>query len=87
MDLDTLQRIKRWHVSHQSDHPVEYQAWDVMLTLWLVGWVGWLPAFAFDALWLAPFLVLAMAAPTLYVSWRARAHQKRRLRCDWLGVR
>jgi hypothetical protein len=86
MDLDTLQRIKRWHVSHQSDHPVEYHTWDVMLTVWLVGWVGWIPAFTFDALWLAPFLVLAMAAPTLYVHWRARAHQKRRLRCDWLGV-
>ena len=87
MDLDTLQRIKRWHVSHQSDHPVEYHAWDAMLTLWLVGWVGWIPAFAFDALWAVPLLILAMAAPTLYVSWRAWAHQKRRLRCDWLGVR
>jgi hypothetical protein len=87
MDLDTLQRIKRWHVSHQSDHPVEYHAWDTMLTLWLVGWVGWIPAIAFDALWAAPFLVLAMAAPALYVNWRARAHKQRRLRCDWLGVR
>jgi hypothetical protein len=58
-----------------------------MLTLWLVGWVGWLPAFTFDALWAAPFLVLAMAAPRMYVAWRAWAHRQRRLRCDWLGVR
>jgi hypothetical protein len=49
--------------------------------------VGWIPAFTFDALWAVPLLVLGMAAPRLYVGWRARAHQKRRLRCDWLGVR
>jgi len=87
MDLDTLQRIKRWHVSHQSDHPIEYHAWDAMLTLWLVGWVGWIPVFTFDALWAAPFLALAMAAPRMYIAWRAWAHRQRRLRCDWLGVR
>jgi hypothetical protein len=87
MDLDALQRIKQWHVAHQNDHPVEYRIWDAMLTLWLVGWVGWLPAFTFDALWTAPLLAVAMSAPTMSGTWRARAHQARRLRCDWLGVR
>jgi len=87
MDLDALQRIKRWHVLHQSDHPVEYRAWDVILTLWLAGWVGWLPAFCFDALWAVPLLVLGMSGPTLYVALRAKAHQSRRLRCDWLVAR
>jgi hypothetical protein len=87
MNLDALQRIKRWHVAHQKDHPIEYQTWDAMLTLWLIGWVGWIPAFAFDALWAAPLLVLSMAAPTMYVGWRARAHRARRLRCDWIQVR
>ena len=87
MDLDALQRIKRWHVEHQSEHPVEYRAWDAMLVLWLAGWVGWIPAFTFDALWAAPLLVLAMSAPQLYVGWRARAHRARRLRCDWLAAR
>ena len=87
MDLEALQRIKQWHVSHQRDHPVEYHLWDVVLTLWLIGWVGWIPAFTFDALWSAPLLALAMAAPTLYVTWRVKAHQARRLRCDWITVR
>jgi hypothetical protein len=87
MDLDALQRIKRWHLRHQNEHPVEYRAWDTMLTLWLVGWVGWIPAFAFDALWAAPLLALAMSAPSLYVHLREKAHKARRLRCDWLDVR
>jgi hypothetical protein len=85
MTLSELQRIKQWHVRHQRDHPVECHLWDVMLTLWLVGWVGWLPAFAFEALWVAPLLVAAMSAPALYVAWRLRAHRARRLRCDWLA--
>jgi hypothetical protein len=84
MSLDELQRIKQWQVSHRDDHPLEYHAWDAVLTLWLVGWVGWIPAFAFDVLWAAPLLVIAMAAPSLYVLWRVRAHRANRLRCDWL---
>jgi hypothetical protein len=87
MKLEAMQRIKRWHLAHQSDHPVEYQTWDAMLTLWLVGWVGWVPAFTFGALWSAPLLVAAMSAPTLYVAWRRQAHQAHRLRCDWAHIR
>jgi hypothetical protein len=30
---------------------------------------------------------VAMSAPTMYVTWRTRAHRARRLRCDWIGVR
>ena len=86
MDLDAMQRIKRWHVAHQREHPVEYQTWDAMLTLWMIGWVGWIPAFAFEALWAAPLLAFAMSAPAMYVAWRRRAHQRRRLRCDWLPL-
>jgi len=84
MQIAELQRIKQWHVCHRQDHPVEYHLWDAMLTCWLIGWVGWIPAFAFDALWAAPLLATAMSAPTLYVTWRMRAHRARRLRCDWL---
>ena len=84
MTLDELQRIKQWQVRHRREHPVESEAWDMMLMLWLVGWVGWIPAFTFDALWTAPLLVVAMSAPTMYVAWRTRAHRARRLRCDWL---
>lgn len=86
MNLDDFQRIKQWHVDHRADHPVEYHLWDTLLTAWLMGWIGWLPAFAFDAIWLTPLCVAGMAAPTLYVTWRARAHQARRLRCDWYAT-
>jgi hypothetical protein len=84
MTLDDLQRIKKWHVAHRHTHPVEYQTWDLMLMFWVMGWVGWLPAYAFDALWGVPLCVLAMAAPSLYVTGRLKAHRARRLRCDWV---
>jgi hypothetical protein len=83
MTLDDLQRIKKWHVAHRTDHPVEYHLWDAMLTLWVMGWVGWLPAYVFDALWTIPLCALGMAAPGAYVAWRLKAHRERRLRCDW----
>jgi hypothetical protein len=85
MPLAELQRIKQWHVRHRNDHPLEYQLWDAMLTLWVMGWVGWLPAWAFDELWAVPLCVLAIAAPSLYVAWRNKAHRARRLRCDWIA--
>lgn len=83
MTLDELQRIKQWHVAHRADHPVEYHLWDAVLTLWLMGWVGWLPALAFGAAWATPLCMTAMFAPSLYVAWRAKAHRARKLRCDW----
>ena len=65
---------------------MEYHLWDVVLTLWLVGWVGWLPAFLMgNAAWAAPLCLLGVYAPTAYTRWRSRAHQRNRLRCDWLG--
>jgi hypothetical protein len=85
MTLNELQRIKQWHVEHRREHPLEYHLWDAILTLWVLGWVGWLPAFAFHALWAAPLCMLAMAAPNLYKRWRQRAHQSHKLRCDWLA--
>ena len=84
MKLVELQRIKQWHINHRQDHPLEYHLWDAMLTLWLMGWVGWLPAFAFDQLWAMPLCAAAMAAPSLYVAWRIKAHRASRLRCDWI---
>ena len=84
MTLDELHRIKLWHLSHRRDHPLEYHLWDAMLTLWVMGWVGWLPTLVFDSMWAAPFCLAATLAPRAYVAWRARAHHARRLRCDWL---
>ena len=87
MTLNEMQRIKQWLASHRDDHPVEYHLWDGVLTLWLMGWVGWLPAFAFGQLWVTPLCVLGMLAPGGYVAWRRRAHRARRLRCDWVAAR
>ncbi len=84
MTLNELQRIKLWHVAHRVEHPLEYHLWDAVLTVWLVGWVGWLPAFAFEQVWTMPLCVLAMASPSIYVTWRRRAHCARKLRCDWI---
>ncbi|MBA2962396.1 MULTISPECIES: hypothetical protein [Ramlibacter] len=84
MTLIELQHIKQWHVGHRASHPVEYHLWDTMLMLWLAGWIGWLPAFAFDELWTVPLCVFAISAPDVYTAWRARAHRRQRLRCDWL---
>ncbi|MBL8387917.1 MAG: hypothetical protein JNK17_06875 [Hydrogenophaga sp.] len=84
MTLNELQRIKRWHVDHREDHPLEYHLWDGMLTLWIMGWLGWLPAVAMDAMWALPLCALGMLVPRIYVGWRERAHAARRLRCDWL---
>jgi hypothetical protein len=86
MTLDELQRIKKWHVAHRHDHPIEYHTWDLMLTAWVMGWVGLLPAYAFDTWWGLPLCVLGMAAPGLYVGWRLRAHREHKLRCDWLSA-
>ncbi len=84
MKIAELQRIKQWHVAHRQEHPLEYQLWDAMLTLWVMGWVGWLPAYAFELFWVIPLCALATAAPDIYVAWRAKAHRARKLRCDWI---
>lgn len=86
LSLNKLQRIKKWHVEHRAEHPLEYQVWDAMLILWVMGRVGWLPAFALDAPWAYPLCLLAMLAPDLYATARSRAHQSQKIRCDWLGT-
>lgn len=84
LTLDELQRIKQWHMAHRADHPLEYELWDTLLTLWVMGWAGGLAAFALEAAWAYPLCVLAIYSPRLYVGWRVRAHTTGRLRCDWL---
>ena len=85
LTLAEILRIKRWLVAHRAEHPLEYELWDIMLCLWLMGWVGWLPAFVLDALWACPLCLLGMSTPRLYVAWRRHAHRLQHLRCDWLG--
>lgn len=84
MTLQQLATVKRWHQTHHRERSVEYQLWDLMLTFWVLGWIGLAPA----AL-LAPEPGLAACfllyfAPSLYVRLRARLHRQGKLRCDWL---
>ncbi len=87
LPLSELGRIRKWHVAHRLDHPLEYQIWDGMMFLWVIGRVGCLPAVALDAAWTLPLCVMSMMAPSLYVMWRNHAHLSQRVRCDWLGGR
>lgn len=86
MTLHQLTVLKRWHVAHRGDHPVEFHAWDVVLTLWVMGWMGAPAALLVSE----PLALVACAvgflAPGLYVRIRQRLHRKHRLRCDWLHV-
>jgi len=84
--LAGLQRIRQWHVAHRAQHPLEYQLLDAVLTAWIMGWTGWVAVIALDASWAIPLCLLGMAAPRLYIAWRARAHRSGRLRCDWLDL-
>lgn len=84
--LAQLQRVKDWRETQRAAHPLECQLWEIVLTAWVMGWMGWLPAFTFEAAWAYPLCVLGTVAPRLYVYVRARAHIARRLRCDWLDL-
>lgn len=84
MTLNQLSMIKRWHQTHHRDHGLEYHLWDVMLTCWILGWMG-LPAAALLAPQAGlPTCLLLYLAPTLYVAVRKRLHRAGILRCDWL---
>lgn len=84
--LAKMQRVRQWHVSQQAVHPLEYHAWDAVLTLWMMGWIAWLPAYALDAFWAYPLCLLGIFLPRLYVHYRTQAHKTLRLRCDWLDL-
>lgn len=85
--LSDLQHIRGWMSGHKALHPVEYETWDALMTVFMLGAIGWLPALLLGMLgWALAPCGLALAAPTLYARWRVRAHRLGRLRCDWLGA-
>lgn len=85
LGIDELQRIRDWLLAHREEHPLEYQVWDCVLALCVMGYVGWLPAMALDLPEIYPLCLAAILAPDLYTALRASAHRLQRLRCDWLG--
>lgn len=84
MTLRQMSLLKRWHVEHRDDAPLEYHAWDAVLTLWVLGWMGVAPLLALDLAMLLPLCVALFLAPAAYVALRRRLHRRGRLRCDWL---
>jgi hypothetical protein len=86
LTLAQLQRVKLWHAAHEREGTLEYRIWQLVLTVWLMGWMGWLPAFVFDANWAYPLCVAGMLLPQAYICARARAQSAGLLRCDWLHL-
>ena len=86
MNLAQLAAMKGWMLAHRRGRPVEYHAWDAVLTLWLLGWMG-APAFiVLDDLWAELACVSLFFVPRAYLGLRRRLHRGQRLRCDWLDV-
>lgn len=86
LSLVQMQRIKNWHASEHAVHPTEHRVWEAVMTLWVLAWMGWLPAYTFDAAWAYPLCLLGVLAPRLYIALRTHAHHSGRLRCDWLKL-
>ena len=86
MTLDQLHAVKRWHVAHRRERPLEYHAWDAVLTLWLMGWMGVPSALLLHWLWALLLCTALFFAPPAYVRLRARLHRRGALRCDWLAA-
>ena len=84
--LNRMKRLKNWHAAQHQAHPIEYGLWETVVTLWLMGWIGWMPALAFEAVWAYPLCLLGILGPQLYVHWRTHAHASGWLRCDWLEL-
>lgn len=84
MNLQQLSMVRRWHVQHRHHHPVEFQIWDLMLMLWVLGGVGAPVSLMLQGGAALGACLVAFAAPTVYVALRKGLHRSRRLRCDWL---
>jgi hypothetical protein len=84
MNVRQLAAVKRWHVLHRTRRPLELHAWDAVLTLWLMGIVGTVPALVLEQHWAVVLCLALWLAPGAYVRLRRRLHRRGRLRCDWI---
>jgi hypothetical protein len=84
MTLAQLQELKVWHFRQGRRHPVEKALWDLVLTIWLLGWIGAPTALLLELAWAELACIGALFVPSLYVALRRHLHNKRRLRCDWI---
>ncbi len=86
MTLAQLALVKAWHLDHHATQPLEFHAWDTVLTLWLMGWTGAPGMALLDETWAVVGFVLLMFSPSAYVVARDRLQRKGWLRCDWLHL-
>jgi hypothetical protein len=84
MTLEQFHDLKLWHQRHVREQPFEKHIWDVVLTLWLAGWVGAPTAFLLHARWAIAVCAAMLLLPGSYVALRRRLHLTRVLRCDWI---
>lgn len=84
MTLKQISVLKRWHVLHRRDRPVEFHAWDTVLTFWLIGWIGMPAELVLSQLYGLVACGVLLLSPGAYVALRRRLHRRGRLRCDWL---
>lgn len=84
MTLKQMSRIKRWLLLHAHRHPVELQAWDLVLMFWVLGLTTVPVLLLTDTFTLLPLSLLGFLLPSVYAALRGRLHRRGRLRCDWL---
>jgi hypothetical protein len=86
MNLEQFHDLKLWHQRHVREQPLEKHVWDMVLTLWLAGWVGEPTAFLVHSGWAAAMCGALLFLPGSYVALRRRLHLTQVLRCDWIGA-
>lgn len=84
MTLGQYHALKLWHTRHSREHPVEKDTWDVVLTLWMSGWVGGAVAVILGAPLAEIACIALLFLPSSYVTLRTKLHRTGRLRCDWI---
>jgi hypothetical protein len=82
--LKQVAQVKRWLRLHGERHPLELQAWDLVLTAWVLGCMGTPVFMVLDQFRLLPLCLAGFLLPTIYAALRSHLHRLGRLRCDWL---
>jgi hypothetical protein len=86
MTLQQFSNLRRWHLRHMREQPLEKHIWDMVLTFWLAGWVGAPTALLIHSAWAIAACVALLFLPGAYVALRRRLHLAALLRCDWIDA-
>ena len=86
MKLSQFENLRLWHLRHWREQPLEKHAWDMVLTFWLAGWVGFPSAWLLHAGWAETVCVALAFLLGGYVWLRRQLHRHGVLRCDWTAA-